>query len=129
MPVSKARAAVVKALKSRGAKSRRGRLRWAVGDLFWYADVLADAPGPDAQFRLQVGCWLPALPPEPDGGAVDCPLLVEFPLGAEPVAEAERVLGLLGAIGDLATLGDRLAELPGALVDPPLRALLRPRSE
>ncbi|MFC5730546.1 MULTISPECIES: hypothetical protein [Nocardioides] len=124
MTVSQARAAVVKVLKARGAKPRRGHLRLSVGDLFWYVDVLAEGVGPHAPLRLEVGCWSPFLPPEPDGGAVDCPLLVELPLGAEPEADTERVLDLVGGIGDLATLGERLGELPGALVDRALRDLL-----
>ena len=68
------RTAVVKLLKARGAKARRGHLRIPVGELFWYVDVLADGAGPTAPLRLEVGCWTAALPPEPDGGAVDCPL-------------------------------------------------------
>ena len=124
MTVSQARTAVVKVLKARGAKPRRGHLRLAVGDLFWYVDVRAEAVGPQAPLRLEVGCWLPSLPPEPDGGAVDCPLLVELPLGEDPAADTERLLNLVEGIGDLATLGERLDELPGALVDRSLRDLL-----
>jgi hypothetical protein len=118
------RAAVVKALKGRGAKARRGHLRLAVGDLFWYVDVLADGVGPHPPLRLELGCWTPSLPPEPDGGAVDCPLLAEVPLGDEPVTETERVLDLVSGIGDLRVLRERLPELPGALVDRALRDLL-----
>lgn len=124
MDVGKARTAVGRAIKARGAKSRRGHLRWAVGDLWWYFDALADGVGPQASLRLEVGCWVPALPPEPEGGAIDCPMLVEFPLGADPVTETERVLDLVGGIGDLATLRERLEEFPGALVDRSLRDLL-----
>ena len=124
MPVSQRRAAVVKTLKARGAKARRGHLRLAVGDLFWYVDVLADGPGPEAPLRLEVGCWVPSLPPEPDGGAVDCPLLADVPLGGDAVAETVRVLDLVGGIGDLPTLRERLEDLPGALVDRALRDLL-----
>ncbi|WP_435769457.1 hypothetical protein [Nocardioides sp. SYSU DS0651] len=123
MTVSSDRAAVVKALKARGARPRRGHLRLAVGDLYWYVDVRADGVGPRAALRLEVGCWTPPLP-EPEGGAVDCPLLVEVPLGADPVAETERALDLVTGIGDLRTLGRRLDELPGALVDRALRDLL-----
>lgn len=119
-----ARTAVVKALKARGAKARRGHLRLQVGDLFWYVDVLADGVGPLAPLRLEIGCWVPALPPEPDGGAVDCPLLMEVPLGDDEVDTTERLLDLIGRIGDLPTLRERLPELPGVLVDRALRELL-----
>lgn len=124
--VPEVRKAATKLLKARGAKARRGHLRIPVGNLFWYVDLRAEAPGPHARMRLELGCWTPALPPEPDGGAVDCPLLTEVGLDPtdEPLGEIERVVDLVTSIGDLATLGVRLPELPDPLVDPPLRALL-----
>ncbi|GAA1537926.1 hypothetical protein [Nocardioides humi] len=118
------RPAVVKLLKARGAKARRGHLRIPVGDLFWYVDVLADGVGPAAPLRLEVGCWTTALPPEPDGGAVDCPLLMDVPLGDDAVGATTALVDRVAAIGDLATLGARLGDLPGALVDQRLRDLL-----
>ena len=118
------RTAVVKLLKARGAKARRGHLRIAVGELFWYVDVLADGVGPTAPLRLEVGCWTGALPPEPDGGAVDCPLLIDVPLGSDPVGATATLLDKVTALGDLATLGRSLGDLPGALVDQRLRELL-----
>jgi len=124
MTLAQRRGAVVKALKARGAKARRGHLRLPVGELFWYVDVHADGVGPDAPLRLEVGCWTPQLPPEPDGGAVDCPLLVEVPLGDDEVAATDGLLEVVTAIGDLPTLGERLPELPGAMVDRALRDLL-----
>ncbi|MFD1250794.1 hypothetical protein ACFQ3F_23590 [Nocardioides ginsengisoli] len=126
METSADRAAVVKALKSHGAKARRGHLRIAVGDLFWYVDPMVDGVGRSASLRLEVGCWLPALPPEPDGGAVDCPLLMDVPLGSDPMTTTGAVVAQITSIGDLGTLGARLGELPGALVDHSLRELLRP---
>jgi len=123
MTVTEDRAAVVKLLKSRGAKLRRGHLRLPVGELFWYVDARADGIGPHASLRLEVGCWPPSLP-EPEGGAVDCALLLELPLGEDPVSESGRILDLVGGIGDLPSLARRLDELPGALVDRALRDLL-----
>ena len=64
------------------------------------------------------------LPPEPDGGAVDCPLLFDVDLGRDQVGETERILDLIGSIGSLEELGPRIVELPGALVDKGLRELL-----
>ncbi len=124
MSLAADRAAVVKLLKARGAKARRGHLRIAVGELFWYLDLLADGAGSAATLRVEVGCWTAGLPPEPDGGAVDCPLLFDAPLGSDPVGAAGALLDRVTAIGDLAVLGARLDELPGALVDRRLRALL-----
>ncbi len=118
------RAAVVKLLKASGAKARRGHLRLPVGELFWYVDVLADGTGPAASLRLEVGCWTAALPPEPDGGAVDCPLLMDISLGADPVGTTASWVARLTAIGDLVTLRGQLGDLPGALVDQRLRDLM-----
>ncbi|WP_141012975.1 hypothetical protein [Nocardioides sambongensis] len=124
MNVPETRKAVTRLLKQRGGKARKGHLRLPVGDLFWYVDLRAESPGPTAPLRLELGCWTPELPPEPDGGAVDCPLLVDLQLGEDPLAETERYLDLVGQIGDLGTLAVRMVELPGALVDVPLRELL-----
>ena len=116
------RAAVLKLLKARGFKARRGHLRLAVGELFWYVDLRIDGVGPSASLLLEVGCWTPLLPPEPDGGAVDCPLLVDVPVsaGADVEALVERVSG----VGTLAVLRESVGELPGVLVDRRLRELL-----
>ena len=122
MSVTVARAAVVRTIKKRGAKARRGHLRLSVGELFWYVDVRATGVGPQAPLQLEVGAWLPALPPEPDGGAVDCPLLADVPI-PDPLADTERVLDLISGIGDLETLAARAVELPDVLVDRSLREL------
>lgn len=121
--VSESRAAVVKLLKARGAKARRGHLRIAVGDLFWYVDPRADGVGRNAYLVLEVGCWTPEVAPEPDGGAVDCPLLVDVALD-DLIEDTTRLLDLITGIGDLTTLGERLDELPGALVDRTLAPLI-----
>jgi len=121
--VSESRAAVVKLLKARGAKTRRGHLRIPVGDLFWYVDPRAEGVGRNAYLVLEVGCWTPEAAPEPDGGAVDCPLLVDVPLG-DLIADTTALLDRITAIGDLATLGKRLDEFPGALVDRSLAPLI-----
>lgn len=121
--VAQRRAAVVKALKAGGAKARKGRLRLPVGELFWYLDTRVDGIGSSAGLLLEVGCWTPQLPPEPEGGAVDCPLLVDVALD-DDAADVPALLARLREIGDLGTLRDRLDEFPGALVDQALRALL-----
>jgi hypothetical protein len=117
-----ARAAVIKELKARGAKARRGHLRLAAGDLWWYVDPVLRGPGVRAELVLEVGCWTSDLPPEPDGGAVDCPLLFDHPV-SDPVADTSALVGLLGGISSLEELRARLGELPGVLVDQALRDL------
>ncbi|GAB4007066.1 hypothetical protein [Nocardioides ultimimeridianus] len=117
------RAAVIKLLKARGFKARRGHLRLAVGDLLWYADVRTDGVGTSASLLLEVGCWTPLLPPEPDGGAVDCPLLADLPLSS-PTAEVSALVDRIGGIGTLAELRESLGEFPGVLVDRGLREIL-----
>ncbi len=118
-----ARAAVLNQLKTRGAKVRRGSLRLEVGDLFWYADPRIVGTGERAQVVLEVGCWTPQLPPEPDGGAVDCPLLVEVAI-ADPAADVETLVARLQGIASLDVLAARLEEFPGVMVDRSLRDLL-----
>lgn len=124
MEQKQARAAVAKVFKARGLKPRKGHLRLAVGELFWYVDVRADGPSPTAALTFEVGCWLPSLGPEPEGGAVDCPLLVDVPAGDEPVTEAESVVRMMESAGSLDELRTVIAGVPGALVDRNLRALL-----
>ena len=120
------RTAITKALKAGGAKPRKGHLRLQTGEVFWYVDVRADSPSPAAALAFEVGGWLPAAGPEPEGGAIDCPLLADVPIGEDVSASVERLLTLLAPVTDVASLRalvDR-GDLPGALVDRKLRALL-----
>lgn len=120
------RAAITKALKAGGAKARRGHLRLEAGDLFWYVDVRADSPAPSAQLVFEVGAWLPAAGPEPDGGAIDCPLLADVGVGEDPGQATADLLALISRVGDLAALRALVeaGTLAGALVDQQLRALM-----
>lgn len=120
------RAAITKALKAGGAKARRGHLRLQAGEVFWYVDVRADSPAPSAALVFEVGAWLPAAGPEPDGGAIDCPLLADVPVGADPAAATADLLALLTPVTDPAALRALIDAdtLSGALVDQQLRALL-----
>ncbi|NGZ99469.1 hypothetical protein G5V59_00810 [Nocardioides sp. W3-2-3] len=68
--------------------------------------------GRNAHLLLEVGCWAPEVSPEPDGGAVDCPLLFDVPL-RDVVDDTTHLLDLVTGIGDLATLGQRLDEFVG----------------
>ncbi|HJQ07188.1 MAG TPA: hypothetical protein VJ872_17190 [Nocardioides sp.] len=113
---------MLKLLKARGFKARRGHLRLAVGELFWYVDLRIDGVGPSASLLLEVGCWTPLLPPEPDGGAVDCPLLVDVAVSG--AADVEALVGRVSGIGTLASLRDSVGDFPGVLVDRRLRELL-----
>lgn len=120
------RTAITKALKAGGAKARKGHLRIQAGDLFWYVDVRSDSPAQGAALTFEVGAWLPAAGPEPEGGAVDCPLLADVPVGDDASIATEELVALVGPVGDLTALRglvDR-GDLPGVLVDQKLRALL-----
>ncbi|WGL53938.1 hypothetical protein P5P86_08940 [Nocardioides sp. BP30] len=120
------RAAITKALKAGGAKPRKGHLRLQAGEVFWYVDVRADSPAPTAELVFEVGGWLPAAGPEPEGGAIDCPLLADVPIGADVIAAAEALVALLAPVTDVAALRAFVARgaLEGALVDKNLRAVL-----
>lgn len=124
MSIATDRAVVVKTLKAHGAKARKGHLRLRVADLFWYVDPRVEGVGSSARLLLEVGCWTPELPPEPEGGAIDCPLLMDVEIGDDVVAGTAALVETVSGIGDLATLRARLDDLPGALVDRRLRELL-----
>lgn len=115
------RAAVVALLKKRGAKARRGQLRLEVGELFWYLGPRVDGVGRAASWVLEVGCWVPGLTPEPEGGAVDCPAVLDLPGGDDVVAACAAALDDLDGVGDLAALAGWAARHPDALVDRVLR--------
>lgn len=120
------RAAITKTLKAGGAKARRGHLRLQVGDVFWYVDVRADSPVPTAGLTFEVGAWLSGAGPEPDGGAIDCPLLADVPVGDDATASTQELLSVIGAVGDLVALKAFVdaGTMPGVLVDQQLRHLL-----
>lgn len=120
------RAAITKALKAGGAKPRKGHLRLQTGDLFWYVDVRADSPAPTAALVFEVGGWLPAASPEPEGGAIDCPLLADVRVGEDVTGAAAELLALLSPVTDVTALRAFIQQgaLPGALVDQSLRAVL-----
>jgi hypothetical protein len=117
--VVQARAAVIKQLKARGAKARKGQLRLEVGDLFWYVDPRLSG----GSLVIETGCWLPSLGAEPEGGAVDCPLLFDWPV-AEPAVDTDLLVDLVAGIGSIEALGARVGDLPGVLVDKALKELL-----
>lgn len=120
------RAAITKALKAAGAKPRKGHLRLPAGDLFWYVDVRSDSPSPSAALTFEVGAWLPAAGPEPEGGAIDCPLLADVPVGEDVTGATQALVARLAPVSDLGSLRDLLAAdaLPGVMVDQQLRVLL-----
>ncbi|GAB2982836.1 hypothetical protein [Nocardioides montaniterrae] len=118
------RAAVARVLKGAGAKARRGHLRLQVGELCWYVDSRVSGAGARQRLVLEVGCWTASLPPEPDGGAVDCPLLVDVDVTSDPVGATTGLVAELSGVGDLAALGGWLDSRADVLVDARLRALL-----
>ncbi|MFT4084798.1 MAG: hypothetical protein QM638_19640 [Nocardioides sp.] len=126
-----ARAAAAKAFKAHKVALRKGHWRLPGPEVTWYVDLRAAAPRPDAELSFEVGAWLPALDqPEPEAGAVDCPLLADVPLRAEdPGTVADqvgRLVALLGEAGTRAGLDGLLAAggLPTPLIDRPLAELL-----
>ncbi|MEX0427750.1 hypothetical protein AB3X52_08980 [Nocardioides sp. DS6] len=127
-----ARTAVAKAFRAHKIALRKGHWRLAGTEVQWYVDLRSAGPRPDAALHFEVGGWLPALDqPEPEGGAVDCPLLVDVPLdtagGAGDVAAAvDALVALLSGVGTLAELRAALEgpAFTDAIVDRDLRTLL-----
>ena len=118
------RTAVTALLKKRGAKAKRGRLPLVVGELTWFVDLRVEGRGSAAGWTLEVGCWVPGLTPEPEGGAIDCPLLWETPAGEDLLAAVGGVVDGVETVGDLGALAGWIAERPDALVDRVLRERL-----
>jgi hypothetical protein len=120
------RTQVTKVLKARGVKPRKGQLRLQVGDLFWYVGLRSAGPAPTAPLTFEVGCWPPEVGPEPEGGALDCPLLLDVPLAGDAVEAAHAIADLMESVGTLSALAAALEDgrLAGALVDRPLRERL-----
>ena len=123
-----ARAAVATVFKARLAPLRKGSWRLRHDELTWYVSLRSDGPARDAALFFEVGCWVHDLVPEPEGGAVDCPLLLDVPLdtdGDVPGA-AEALLDRLAAVPDIAALADtwRAGQWETAYVDAVLRERL-----
>lgn len=123
---------MAKALKQRKVALRKGHWRLPGDGLTWYVDLRADGPGPAAPLRFEIGAFIDELgQPEPEGGAVDCPLLHDLPLdttagSAEIAAAVDALVDRLQQADRVATLAAawRAGEYAGALVDESLRALL-----
>lgn len=127
-----ARAAVAKAFKKRKVALRKGHWRLPFDAITWYVDLRADGPGPAAPLRFEIGAWVEELgQPEPEGGAVDCPLLHDVPLDtsggpAEVAAAVDALVDRLHDADSVPALAAawREGEYAGALVDRDLRRLL-----
>ena len=114
-----ARAAVAKAFRARKIALRKGHWRLPGSEVEWYVDLRSSGPRPDAALHFEVGAWLPALEqPEPEGGAVDCPLLVDVPLDTS--GTTADVASAVDALADLLASTDTIAGLRAALGTPPL---------
>ncbi|GGR64719.1 hypothetical protein J2S40_001169 [Nocardioides luteus] len=129
-----ARTAASKAFKAGGMPLRKGHHRLGdpkKDDIVWYVDLRAKGAGPTAPLLFEIGCWVAALGhPEPEGGAVDCPLLLDRRVAATTPAEMTDEVGeLVALVGDLdsvGTLREALADgrLGRPLVDQSLRSHL-----
>jgi hypothetical protein len=123
------RAAVTKAFRAKKVALRKGHWRIAGPEITWYVDLRADGPSPAAAMRFEVGAWAVELGPEPDGGAVDCALLVDVPLEGEPGAAATALADRLLAVTTVEELAAARArgDFAGAFVDADLRDLMGER--
>ncbi|WP_091046595.1 hypothetical protein [Nocardioides sp. YR527] len=129
-----ARTAATKAFKAGGMPLRKGHHRLGdpkKDDIVWYVDLRAQGAGPSAPLKFEIGCWVAALGhPEPEGGPVDCPLLLDRPLGAatptELADEVGELVELVGRLDSVSALGAALTsgELGRPLVDQSLRTFL-----
>ncbi|UDY22384.1 hypothetical protein [Nocardioides sp. Kera G14] len=116
------RVAVAKAFRGAKVALRKGHWRIVGDEVVWWVDLRAAGPRPDAALTFEAGAWVEGTGPEPEGGAIDCPLLVDIPLGDDPAGEAAALIARLTAIGTVAEL--RAADLPGAYLDASMKELL-----
>ena len=129
-----ARAAATKAFKAGGMPLRKGHQRLGdpkKDDFVWYADLRAQSAGPSALLSFEIGCWVAALDqPEPEGGPVDCPLLLDRAVVATSPAEMTEEVGALverlAELDSVTALRTALADgtLGQPLVDQSLRTFL-----
>ncbi|WP_028658738.1 hypothetical protein [Nocardioides insulae] len=105
------RTAAAKAFKARKVPLRKGAWRLRHDELTWFVSLRSSGPQPEADLVFEVGCWVHDLVPEPEGGAVDCPLLLDVPLAVEDRTSAgevgaavDRLLDRLDAVPDPAAL-------------------------
>ncbi|MFD7078225.1 hypothetical protein ACFV9G_28725 [Nocardioides sp. NPDC059952] len=129
-----ARTAATKAFKTGGMPLRKGHHRLGdpkSDDIVWYVDLRAQGAGPSAPLRFEIGCWVAALGhPEPEGGPVDCPLLLDRSLAAttptELADEVGELVDLVSRLDSVSALGAALTsgELGRPLVDHSLRTFL-----
>jgi hypothetical protein len=124
------RAAVAKAFRARKVSLRRGHWRLPGPEVTWYVDLRADGPAPSADLWFEVGAWAGVLGAEPDGGAVDCALLADVPLGDDPAAAVEELVDRLTALGTVDALAQarRAGAFADAHVDRDLRELMEGRN-
>jgi hypothetical protein len=116
------RAVVAKGMRARKVPLRKGHWRIDGAEVTWWIDLRSDSPRPDAALTFEVGAWVPGTGPDPEGGAIDCPLLLDVPVRSDPTAATEELLDRLSALGTIAAL--RAADLDGAHLDAAMRELL-----
>jgi hypothetical protein len=120
------RAAVAKTFREHKVQLRKGHWKIQGADVTWWIDLRADSPLPTAALGFEIGAWVAGAGPEPEGGATDCPLLADQPLGEDPVGQTTALLTLLRSVSTLAELDAAVGEdlLPDAYLDATLREIL-----
>lgn len=116
------RAAVAKIFREHKVALRKGHWRYQGEEVTWWIDLRAASPSPTSPLAFEVGAWVKGAGPEPEGGAIDCPLLVDVPAGNDAAVVARQIISVITAHGQLADLNK--IPWPGAHLDASLRQLL-----
>lgn len=98
------RAAAAKAFRAAKVPLRKGHWKIQGQYVVWWIDLRADAPSPTAPLTFELGAWVPGAGPEPDGGAIDCPLLADQPAGDDAGVTASALIEELRQIDSLEAL-------------------------
>jgi hypothetical protein len=120
------RMAVAKAFREHKVPLRKGHWKIQGAEVVWWVNLRSDSPLPTAALGFEIGAWVAGAGPEPEGGAIDCPLLADQALGADPAAQTAALVAQLQAIGTVAELDAAVGAdaFPEAYLDATLREIL-----
>lgn len=120
------RVAVAKAFREQKVALRKGHWKIQGTDVVWWINLRAESPSPSAALGFEIGAWVTGAGPEPEGGAIDCPLLADQVLGEDPTGQTLALVELLRGVSTLAELSDAVDNdlLPDAYLDATLAEIL-----
>lgn len=120
------RVAVAKAFRELKVPLRKGHWKIQGEEVTWWVNLRSDSPLPTATLGFEIGAWVDGAGPEPESGAIDCPLLADQVLGEDPVDQTAALVAALREVSTVAELTAAVSAdlLPDAYLDATLREIL-----